>query len=70
MPTDPRYDCALRGPRLLEPVDRSLVQDSIETDVRLGMYRELHELRQFGKPTHDLFLQNLVKARPRSRGIT
>ncbi|MGD2101611.1 MAG: thiamine pyrophosphate-dependent dehydrogenase E1 component subunit alpha [Acidimicrobiia bacterium] len=30
-------------------------------DVRLGMYRKLHELRQFGKRAHDLFLQNLVK---------
>ncbi|MEX0700212.1 MAG: thiamine pyrophosphate-dependent dehydrogenase E1 component subunit alpha [Acidimicrobiia bacterium] len=25
------------------------------------MYRKLHELRQFGKRAHDLFLQNLVK---------
>ncbi|MDX1469532.1 MAG: thiamine pyrophosphate-dependent dehydrogenase E1 component subunit alpha [Acidimicrobiia bacterium] len=30
-------------------------------DVRLGIYRKLHELRQFGKRAHDLFLQNLVK---------
>jgi pyruvate dehydrogenase E1 component alpha subunit len=33
----------------------------IDLDVRLGMYRKLHELRQFGKRAHDLFLQNLVK---------
>jgi pyruvate dehydrogenase E1 component alpha subunit len=30
-------------------------------DTRLSIYRRLHELRQFGKRAHDLFLQNLVK---------
>jgi pyruvate dehydrogenase E1 component alpha subunit len=30
-------------------------------DRRLGMYRKLHELRQWSKRAHDLFLQNLVK---------
>ncbi|MDH3462808.1 MAG: thiamine pyrophosphate-dependent dehydrogenase E1 component subunit alpha [Acidimicrobiia bacterium] len=33
----------------------------MDIGVRLGMYRRLHELRQFGKRAHDLFLQNLVK---------
>lgn len=62
MPTDdPRYDYALRPPRLPEPVDASLAQADIGMDTRLGMYRKLHELRQFGKRAHDLFLQNLVK---------
>ena len=61
MPTDPRYDYALREPRLPKPVDRSLANAGIELDVRLEMYRKLHELRQFGKRTHDLFLENLVK---------
>ncbi len=61
MPTDPRYDYALREPRLPEPVDESLADADIDIDTRLGMYRKLHELRQFGKRAHDLFLQNLVK---------
>jgi TPP-dependent pyruvate/acetoin dehydrogenase alpha subunit len=61
MPTDPRYDYALREPRLPEPVDHSLAQAPIEEPVRLGMYRKLHELRQFGKRAHQLFLENLVK---------
>jgi pyruvate dehydrogenase E1 component alpha subunit len=61
MPTDPRYDYALREPRLPAPVDRSLEDAEIDQDTRLGMYRKLHELRQFGKRAHDLFLQNLVK---------
>jgi len=61
MPTDPRYDYALREPRLPGPVDTSLAQVDIDLDIRLGMYRKLHELRQFGKRAHDLFLQNLVK---------
>lgn len=61
MPTDPRYDYALREPRLPGPVDQSLAGADIEIDTRLGMYRKLHELRQFGKRAHDLFLQNLVK---------
>ena len=43
------------------PVDGSLTGADIDTDVRLGMYRKLQELRQFGKRAHDLFLQNLVK---------
>ncbi|MEX0863269.1 MAG: thiamine pyrophosphate-dependent dehydrogenase E1 component subunit alpha [Acidimicrobiia bacterium] len=34
---------------------------AIDMDRRLGMYRTLHELRQWGKRAHDLFLQNLVK---------
>ena len=61
MPTDPRYDYSLREPRLPGPVDDSLADADIEIDTRLGMYRKLHELRQFGKRAHDLFLQNLVK---------
>lgn len=61
MLTDPRYDYALREPRLPRPVNRSLENADIDLDVRLGMYRKLHELRQFGKRAHDLFLQNLVK---------
>jgi len=61
MPTDPRYDYALREPRLPKPVDRSLEGANIDLEFRLGMYRKLHELRQFGKRAHDLFLQNLVK---------
>ena len=61
MPTDPRYDYALREPRLPAPLDRSLADADIGMEVRLGMYRKLHELRQFGKRAHDLFLQNLVK---------
>src|SRR3990172_9106959 len=61
MPTDPRSDYALREPRLPKPVNRSLESADIDRDVRLRMYRILHELRQFGKRAHDLFLQNLVK---------
>src|SRR3972149_4219875 len=61
MPTDPRYDYALREPRLPKPVNRSLESADIDRDIRLRMYRLLHELRQFGKRAHDLFLQNLVK---------
>ncbi len=61
MHTDPRYDYAVREPRLPQPVDRSFEGADIDRDVRLGMYRKLHELRQFGKRAHDLFLQNLVK---------
>src|SRR3990170_1294564 len=61
MPTDPRYDYALREPRLPPPVDHSLDDAPIDLDVRLGMYRTLHLLRGFGKRAHDLFLQNLVK---------
>ena len=55
------YDYALREPRLPEPVDHSLAQADIDPDVRLAMYRALHELRQFGKRAYDLFMQNLVK---------
>ncbi len=61
MPTDIRYDYSLREPRLPRPVDTSLADAPIDIDRRLGMYRKLHELRQFGKRAHDLFLQNLVK---------
>ena len=61
MPTDARYDYALREPRLPRPVDSSLAGAAIDLDTRLGMYQRLQELRQFGKRAHDLFLQNLVK---------
>ena len=61
MPTDPRYDYALREPRLPPAVDHSLADAPIDLDVRLEMYRTLHRLRGFGKRAHDLFLQNLVK---------
>jgi pyruvate dehydrogenase E1 component alpha subunit len=54
-------DYSLRPPRLPAPVDASLGSAPIDLEVRLGMYRKLHELRQFGKRAHDLFLQNLVK---------
>lgn len=55
------YDYALREPRLPEPVDRSLAEADIDMDTRVGMYRMLHELRQFEKRAYDLFMQNLVK---------
>ncbi len=61
MPADPRYDYALREPRLPDPVDHGLRDAAIDMDVRLGMYRRLHELRQFEKRAYDLFMQNLVK---------
>ena len=61
MPTDPRSDYALREPRLPKSLDETMANADIAIDVRLGMYRKLHELRQFGKRAHDLFLQNLVK---------
>jgi pyruvate dehydrogenase E1 component alpha subunit len=61
MHTDPRYDYALREPRLPPPVDHTLNDAPIDLDVRVGMYRSLHLLRGFGKRAHDLFLQNLVK---------
>jgi acetoin:2,6-dichlorophenolindophenol oxidoreductase subunit alpha len=61
MPTDPRYDYALREPRLPSPVDTSLAEADIDTGTRLGMYRKLQELRQFEKRAYDLFMQNLVK---------
>jgi pyruvate/2-oxoglutarate/acetoin dehydrogenase E1 component/TPP-dependent pyruvate/acetoin dehydrogenase alpha subunit len=61
MPTDPRYDYALRSPRPPEQLDDALAGADIPLEVRLEMYRKLHELRQFGKRAHDLFLQNLVK---------
>ena len=62
MPTDdPRVDYALRPPRLPEAVDTSLADADIDLDTRLGMYRKLHELRQFEKRAYDLFMQNLVK---------
>jgi acetoin:2,6-dichlorophenolindophenol oxidoreductase subunit alpha len=63
MPTehDFLYDYALREPRLPEPVDPQMAKADISIDRRLGMYRKLQELRQFGKRAHDLFLQNLVK---------
>jgi len=58
---DDRYDYARRPPRLPAPLDDSLVDAPIDLDVRLGMYRGLQLLRQWGKRAHDLFLQNLVK---------
>jgi acetoin:2,6-dichlorophenolindophenol oxidoreductase subunit alpha len=61
MPTEAMLDYSLRPPRLPAPVDASLGSAPIDLEVRLGMYRKLHELRQFGKRAHDLFLQNLVK---------
>jgi 2-oxoisovalerate dehydrogenase E1 component len=61
MRTDPRYDYALRESRPPAPLDTSLADATIPMDVRLGLYRKLQELRQWGKRTHDLFLQNLVK---------
>jgi acetoin:2,6-dichlorophenolindophenol oxidoreductase subunit alpha len=61
MPTDPRYDYALREPRPPAPVDTSLAQADIDRETRLGMYRKLQELRQFEKRAYDLFMQNLVK---------
>lgn len=61
MPTDPRLDYAQRAPRLPTPVDESLAQADISEERRLGMYRTLHQLNQFGRRAHDLFLQNLVK---------
>jgi acetoin:2,6-dichlorophenolindophenol oxidoreductase subunit alpha len=61
MPTDPRYDYALREPRLPSPVDDTLLSADIDIEVRLEMYRTLHELRQFSKRAYDLFMQNLVK---------
>jgi pyruvate dehydrogenase E1 component alpha subunit len=42
-------------------VDESLAEADIDSETRTGMYRKLHELRQFEKRAHDLFLQNLVK---------
>ncbi len=61
MPTDPRYDYALREPRLPQTFDRAFEDAEIDAGVRLGMYAKLNELRQFGKRAHALFLQNLVK---------
>ncbi len=61
MSTDARYDYALRPPRLPAEIDHALAEAPIDLDVRMGMYRTLQHLRQFGKRAHDLFLQNLVK---------
>jgi TPP-dependent pyruvate/acetoin dehydrogenase alpha subunit len=61
MSTDPRYDYALRPPRLPAEIDHALNDAPIDLDVRMGMYRSLQTLRQFGKRAHDLFLQNLVR---------
>lgn len=61
MPTDSRYDYAFREPRLPEPIDPATASADLPTELRLSLYRKLHELRQFGKRAHDLFLQNLVK---------
>jgi pyruvate dehydrogenase E1 component alpha subunit len=46
---------------LPKPVDHSLADADIGIETRLGMYRKLHELRQFEKRAYDLFMQNLVK---------
>ena len=61
MPTDPRYDYALREPRLPGPVDGAMAEAPVDEGTRLEMYRKLQELRQWSKRAHDLFLQNLVK---------
>jgi TPP-dependent pyruvate/acetoin dehydrogenase alpha subunit len=61
MPTDERYDYALRESRFPSPIDPALDDADIDLDTRLRLYRTLQELRQFGKRAHDLFLQNLVK---------
>ena len=61
MRTDPGYEYHLREPRLPAPVDPTLADAPIDLEVRLGIYRKLQEIRQFGKRAHDLFLQNLVK---------
>jgi len=61
MSTDPRYDYALRPPRLPAEIDHTLADAPIDLEVRMAMYRTLQKLRQFGKRAHDLFLQNLVK---------
>lgn len=61
MRTDPRVEYNLREPRFPPPIDHALAKADIPMDVRLGMYRQLQLLRQFGKRAYDLFLQNLVK---------
>jgi acetoin:2,6-dichlorophenolindophenol oxidoreductase subunit alpha len=61
MPTDSLYDYSLRPSRLPEPVDQTMALAAIDMSRRMGMYRKLHELRQWSKRAHDLFLQNLVK---------
>ena len=61
MRTDSGYEYHLREPRLPAPVDPTLADAPIDLEVRLGIYRKLQEIRQFGKRAHDLFLQNLVK---------
>ena len=61
MPTDPRYDYALREPRLPRPANGSLAHADIDIETRLVIYRKLQELRQFEKRAYDLFMQNLVK---------
>jgi pyruvate dehydrogenase E1 component alpha subunit len=61
MSTDPRYDYALREPRLPAEIDHALADAPIDLDVRIDMYRTLQRLRHFGKRAYDLFLQNLVK---------
>jgi pyruvate dehydrogenase E1 component alpha subunit len=61
MRTESVHEYHLREPRLPGPIDPTMVDAAIDLDVRLGMYRKLQELRQFGKRAHDLFLQNLVK---------
>ncbi len=61
MPTEPLHDYSLREPRPPLPLDPAMASADLSPEIRLSLYRRLHELRQFGKRAHDLFLQNLVK---------
>lgn len=61
MPTESLHDYSLREPRPPLPIDPAMASADLSAEVRLSLYRKLHELRQFGKRAHDLFLQNLVK---------
>jgi pyruvate dehydrogenase E1 component alpha subunit len=61
MPTDSLHDYSLREPRPPQSVDPAMASADLSAEIRLALYRKLHELRQFGKRAHDLFLQNLVK---------
>ncbi|MFI7610932.1 thiamine pyrophosphate-dependent dehydrogenase E1 component subunit alpha [Nonomuraea terrae] len=51
------------GHPIVLPPDSQTTHDAapIDRDVRLLMYRRLHELRQFEKRAYDMFMQNLVK---------
>ena len=61
MPTDTRYDYSLREPRRPQPAQWNPAEADIDAETRRGIYRKLHELRQFEKRAYDLFMQNLVK---------